>query len=263
MIEGDRFSLGRVYRNLIKNAIQATAAGGRVIVTTARVGDHAEITVADTGSGIPPDRLSKIFDDFVTTKSRGLGSRAGDLEADRRAAGRHHHGAERGRTRDDRSRCDSRRETICRRRRQRVERFLARGLSDDAETDQDRIARGRESHLSGALLRGEYARAGSGGSAPKSCLDRAIESSSTAIRCSAWKPERPGWSRQRSTAGSWRASQPPEADAVPGGRRDPADRARRGRRTPEGASARSASLRRARYGARPAPGLTSWGVRRP
>jgi signal transduction histidine kinase len=73
VIEGDRFSLGRVYRNLIKNAIQATDAGGRVVVSTARVGNHAEITVADTGSGIPPDRLSKIFDDFVTTKSRGLG----------------------------------------------------------------------------------------------------------------------------------------------------------------------------------------------
>jgi len=73
IIEGDRFSLGRVYRNLIKNAIQATSAGGRVVVTTARVGDQAEISVADTGSGIPQDRLSKIFDDFVTTKSRGLG----------------------------------------------------------------------------------------------------------------------------------------------------------------------------------------------
>ena len=73
VIEGDRFSLGRVYRNLIKNAIQATAAGGRVVVTTARVGDQAEISVADTGSGILQDRLSKIFDDFVTTKSRGRG----------------------------------------------------------------------------------------------------------------------------------------------------------------------------------------------
>jgi two-component system NtrC family sensor kinase len=73
VIEGDRFSLGRVYRNLIKNALQATPAGGRVVVRTARVGDLAEISVSDTGSGIPPERLSKIFDDFVTTKSRGLG----------------------------------------------------------------------------------------------------------------------------------------------------------------------------------------------
>jgi signal transduction histidine kinase len=73
LIEGDRFALGRVYRNLITNAIQATAPGGRVMVVTARAGDHAEITVTDTGSGIAPERLAAIFEDFVTTKRRGLG----------------------------------------------------------------------------------------------------------------------------------------------------------------------------------------------
>jgi signal transduction histidine kinase len=73
VIEGDRFALGRVYRNLITNAIQATEPGGRVTIATARVGDRVEITVSDTGSGIPPERLSAIFDDFVTTKRRGLG----------------------------------------------------------------------------------------------------------------------------------------------------------------------------------------------
>jgi signal transduction histidine kinase len=72
-INGDRFALGRVYRNLISNAIQATEPGGRVSITTARVGEHVQVTVADTGSGIPADRLPKIFDDFVTTKRRGLG----------------------------------------------------------------------------------------------------------------------------------------------------------------------------------------------
>ncbi|MGE5242683.1 MAG: ATP-binding protein [Betaproteobacteria bacterium] len=73
VIEGDRFALGRVYRNLITNAIQATAAGGRVEVATARVGDQVEVSVSDTGSGIPADRLGAIFEDFVTTKRRGLG----------------------------------------------------------------------------------------------------------------------------------------------------------------------------------------------
>jgi signal transduction histidine kinase len=73
VIAGDRFALGRVYRNLITNAIQATAAGGRVTIVTVRDGDHVEISVTDTGSGIPADRLSKVFDDFVTTKRRGLG----------------------------------------------------------------------------------------------------------------------------------------------------------------------------------------------
>ena len=73
LIEGDRFALGRVYRNLITNAIQATEAGGHVTVATSRAGSIVEITVADTGSGIPADRLAAIFDDFVTTKRRGLG----------------------------------------------------------------------------------------------------------------------------------------------------------------------------------------------
>ena len=73
VIEGDRFALGRVYRNLVTNAIQATAAGGRVMVTTTREGDFAQIVVTDTGAGIPPDRLAAIFDDFVTTKRLGLG----------------------------------------------------------------------------------------------------------------------------------------------------------------------------------------------
>jgi signal transduction histidine kinase len=72
-IDGDRFALGRVYRNLITNAIQATEPGGRVSIATARIADQVEVTVADTGSGIPADRLSKVFDDFVTTKRRGLG----------------------------------------------------------------------------------------------------------------------------------------------------------------------------------------------
>jgi signal transduction histidine kinase len=72
-IDGDRFALGRVFRNLITNAIQATAPGGRVTIATGRAGDRIEVTVTDTGSGIPPERLSAIFDDFVTTKRRGLG----------------------------------------------------------------------------------------------------------------------------------------------------------------------------------------------
>jgi signal transduction histidine kinase len=72
-IDGDRFALGRVFRNLISNAIQATEAGGRISIVTARAGEKVQVTVADTGSGIPADRLPKIFDDFVTTKRRGLG----------------------------------------------------------------------------------------------------------------------------------------------------------------------------------------------
>jgi signal transduction histidine kinase len=73
VIEGDRFALGRVYRNLVTNAIQATPPDGKVVVTTARQANRVVVTVADTGSGIPPERLGAIFEDFVTTKRRGLG----------------------------------------------------------------------------------------------------------------------------------------------------------------------------------------------
>src|SRR5262249_26832976 len=73
VIEGDRFALGRVFRNLMTNAIQATAEGGRVTIATARADGHVVVSVTDTGSGIPADRLSSIFEEFVTTKRRGLG----------------------------------------------------------------------------------------------------------------------------------------------------------------------------------------------
>jgi len=73
VIDGDRFALGRVFRNLITNAIQATEAGGRVTITTSRAGADVQVHIADTGSGIPADRLSAIFEEFVTTKRRGLG----------------------------------------------------------------------------------------------------------------------------------------------------------------------------------------------
>ena len=72
-IQGDLFALNRVYRNLLTNAFQATLAHGTVTIRTVRQNDDVVIEIADTGSGIAPDRLATIFDDFVTTKKRGLG----------------------------------------------------------------------------------------------------------------------------------------------------------------------------------------------
>lgn len=71
--EGDLFAFNRVCRNLIVNAFQATPPRGRVVVRTMRHNDAVVIEVADTGCGIPPERLGSIFDDFATTKRRGLG----------------------------------------------------------------------------------------------------------------------------------------------------------------------------------------------
>ncbi len=72
-LEGDLFALSRVYRNLITNALQATPPGGRITIATERQDDRVRIAVSDTGCGIPPEKLEAIFEDFATTKRRGLG----------------------------------------------------------------------------------------------------------------------------------------------------------------------------------------------
>ncbi|HEX5037663.1 MAG TPA: sensor histidine kinase [bacterium] len=72
-IEGDRNALNRSFSNLISNAIQAMPSGGSLTIAVRAVGDMAEIRFQDTGMGIPPERLGSLFDDFVTTKRRGLG----------------------------------------------------------------------------------------------------------------------------------------------------------------------------------------------
>jgi signal transduction histidine kinase len=72
-VEGDLFALNRVYRNLLTNAMQATPPHGRVAVRTRREDHQAVVEVTDTGCGIPKERIATIFEDFVTTKRRGLG----------------------------------------------------------------------------------------------------------------------------------------------------------------------------------------------
>jgi signal transduction histidine kinase len=72
-IEGDQYALNRIHRNLLTNAFQATPPQGRVVIRTLRQNEEAIIEIADTGSGIPAERLGTIFDDYVTTKKQGLG----------------------------------------------------------------------------------------------------------------------------------------------------------------------------------------------
>jgi signal transduction histidine kinase len=72
-IEGDQYALNRIHRNLLTNAFQATQPQGRVVIRTLRQNEKAVVEIEDTGSGIPAERLSTIFDDYVTTKKQGLG----------------------------------------------------------------------------------------------------------------------------------------------------------------------------------------------
>ncbi|HSA58652.1 MAG TPA: sensor histidine kinase [bacterium] len=72
-VKGDRNALNRVFSNLISNAIQAMPTGGRLDISLIAGPEWAEARFQDTGMGIPPERLPSLFDDFVTTKRRGLG----------------------------------------------------------------------------------------------------------------------------------------------------------------------------------------------
>lgn len=61
----------QVLLNLLINARQAMPQGGRVLIRLAHdaASDMVELTVRDTGSGIPADKLPRIFDSFYTTKT--------------------------------------------------------------------------------------------------------------------------------------------------------------------------------------------------
>lgn len=69
--------LFQVLCNLIKNAVDAMASGGRLTLTAACVDDADVLTVADTGPGIDPEVLEKVFDPFFTTKGIQSGTGLG------------------------------------------------------------------------------------------------------------------------------------------------------------------------------------------
>ncbi len=77
-IRVDANQLSQVLMNLLLNAAQATAEGGRITVSARPLpnGEAVEIQVVDTGCGIPPDILPHVFEPFFTTK-RGKGTGLG------------------------------------------------------------------------------------------------------------------------------------------------------------------------------------------
>src|SRR6267378_2680837 len=76
-ILGDRIQLQQVILNLVVNGIDAmrdTPGENRIIsVRTSRVENSAQLSVSDRGSGIPEDKLEKVFAPFFTSKAEGMG----------------------------------------------------------------------------------------------------------------------------------------------------------------------------------------------
>jgi PAS domain S-box-containing protein len=69
--------LERAFIDLLVNACDAMAQGGRLRVATGPLDGGVEIRIEDTGSGIAPDALDRIFEPFFTTKPRGKGTGLG------------------------------------------------------------------------------------------------------------------------------------------------------------------------------------------
>jgi two-component system, sporulation sensor kinase E len=73
MVSLDAAQVKQVLVNLIKNAMQAMTKGGALTLQTGRNRDGVWVSVADTGGGIPPDRINHLFEPFYTTKDKGSG----------------------------------------------------------------------------------------------------------------------------------------------------------------------------------------------
>jgi len=99
-IGGDADQLRQVFSNLILNAAQAMPEGGTLTLSTVSLGPGAgcEVEIADTGGGILPEHLEKIFTPFFTTKDNGSGlglsvsygivkDHGGDIHVESSAAG--------------------------------------------------------------------------------------------------------------------------------------------------------------------------------
>jgi signal transduction histidine kinase len=59
--------------NLLKNALEAMPDGGEITITSRVKGTNAEISLADTGEGMPPEVVGNIFQPYFTTKDKGTG----------------------------------------------------------------------------------------------------------------------------------------------------------------------------------------------
>jgi len=96
----DKIQIQQVLVNLMRNAVEAMANSARreLSVSAVRTGEMIEISVADTGPGLPEEVHARLFQPFVTTKPNGMGiglyvcrtiveAHGGELSADRVATG--------------------------------------------------------------------------------------------------------------------------------------------------------------------------------
>jgi len=69
----DATQIQQVLVNLVKNAMQAMSKGGTLTLQTGEGAEAVWVSVADTGGGIPEEKINRIFEPFYTTKKKGTG----------------------------------------------------------------------------------------------------------------------------------------------------------------------------------------------
>ena len=76
-VRADYYKVERICYNLISNALKYNRKGGSVTVEAVRRGGNVEITVADTGVGMPKEVISRVFDKFYRVGGGGSGTGVG------------------------------------------------------------------------------------------------------------------------------------------------------------------------------------------
>ena len=72
-LHADDLHIQQVLGNLVTNACQAMPEGGRLVISAGWENDQVWIAVKDSGIGIPPENMSRLFEPLYTTKATGIG----------------------------------------------------------------------------------------------------------------------------------------------------------------------------------------------
>ncbi len=72
-VQADEEQLRMAFGNIIRNAIEAMPEGGTLTISMRNNSRWAEVSIKDTGQGIPPEALPRLFDPLFTTKQGGVG----------------------------------------------------------------------------------------------------------------------------------------------------------------------------------------------
>jgi signal transduction histidine kinase len=72
-VQVDPRQMEQVLGNLVVNAFQAMPQGGKLTLSAKKKGTEIALAVADTGVGIPPENMPKLFEPLFTTKLKGIG----------------------------------------------------------------------------------------------------------------------------------------------------------------------------------------------